>query len=450
MEQQEKSLNCDRWVELSTKILDSAKQELFIAMRYLFAPLNLLNYERNRMISFVATDGEKLYYNPMQLIRRYQDSQVSINRTYIHMVFHCMFKHVYEKDVRDEEIWNLACDIAVEYLIDGIELSCVMLPENSDRLKVYAALEKRCVVMSAVNIYSILMLKMRSEADMLTATGLFYVDDHCYWRCQNRDNADSDNDDENSNRHREGDDSQDEKRWEEAARQMQTAYMAGNGRGDRKGGLRKALGAATHSKTSYRDFLKRFVTVRETVHTDLDSFDYGYYSYGLMVYGNMPLIEENEYREESGIEDFVIVLDTSGSCALSLTKRFVTVTLDVLETSGNFFDNMNLHIIQCDNEVQSDTVIRTQEDAEAFRRDFNIKGFGGTDFRPAFNYVNKLRQAGDLKRIRGLLYFTDGYGVYPANRQDYDVAFVYMGDYDADREVPGWVIRLDIDEAQLE
>ncbi len=58
------------------------------------------------------------------------------------------------------------------------------------------------------------------------------------------------------------------------------------------------------------------------MHIDMDSFDYGYYHYGLTLYGNIPLIEELEYKEETGIEDFVIVIDTSGSCASSLIQNF--------------------------------------------------------------------------------------------------------------------------------
>ena len=37
--------------------------------------------------------------------------------------------------------------------------------------------------------------------------------------------------------------------------------------------------------------------MREEVSVDMDSFDYGFYMYGLQHYGNMPLIEENEFRE---------------------------------------------------------------------------------------------------------------------------------------------------------
>lgn len=48
MEQLGKNLNgkqraLEEWEQLGKKVLDSAKQELFIAMRYLFRPLNMLD-----------------------------------------------------------------------------------------------------------------------------------------------------------------------------------------------------------------------------------------------------------------------------------------------------------------------------------------------------------------------------------------------------------------------
>ena len=155
------------------------------------------------------------------------------------------------------------------------------------------------------------------------------------------------------------------------------------------------------------------------------------------MYGNMPLIEELEYREESRIKDFVIVIDTSGSCAFTLVQKFINETLGILTESDLFFEKIRLHIIQCDNQVQEDIVINDLKQAESFKDNFAVKGFGGTDFRPAFNYIEKLRQMGELKSLKGVLYFTDGYGIYPEHKPPYDVAFVFPEMYDADRIVPG-------------
>ncbi len=444
MEQQREYSGSEHMKELGDKIIDATKQELFIAMRYLFAPLNQLEPACNRGVNFLATDGSAFYYNPIKLIEKYKESQVAVNRAYLHSVFHCLFKHVYTGADKNKDIWDLACDIAVSYLIDNIELSCVMAMENTEREKVYKVLEERCPIMSAGNIYYVLMRSMKAETEKMIAANVFYVDDHSCWA---RDDKQKDKKNDSQQRNTESD--KESKQWDNVAKQMQTALMSGQGRGDSKGKLRRALGARTHSQMSYRDFLKRFTTVKENMHIDMDSFDYGFYNYGLEVYGNLPLIEENEYREEPGIEDFVIVLDTSGSCAYDLLSRFVDVTMDVIESSEGFFDKMNLHIIQCDNEVQEDTVIKSKEEILRFREDFQVKGFGGTDFRPAFQYVESLRQQGALKKLKGLLYFTDGYGVYPSRRPEYDAAFVFLGEYDAERKVPGWAIRLDITEEQL-
>lgn len=68
-------------------------------------------------------------------------------------------------------------------------------------------------------------------------------------------------------------------------------------RGGRCGKACMDVKAEQPGAKSYKEFLKRFAVVREEVSVDMDSFDYGFYMYGLQHYGNMPLIEENEFRE---------------------------------------------------------------------------------------------------------------------------------------------------------
>ena len=47
-------------------------------------------------------------------------------------------------------------------------------------------------------------------------------------------------------------------------------------------------------RKSYKEYLKKFSVLREEVSVDMDSFDYGFYMYGLSLDGNMAVIEENE------------------------------------------------------------------------------------------------------------------------------------------------------------
>ena len=58
--------------------------------------------------------------------------------------------------------------------------------------------------------------------------------------------------------------------------------------------MREQIKAANRSRRSYGDFLRRFCVTREEVHLDPDEFDLNFYTYGLSVYGNLPLIEPLE------------------------------------------------------------------------------------------------------------------------------------------------------------
>ena len=107
----------------------------------------------------------------------------------------------------------------------------------------------------------------------------------------------------------------------------------------------------------YRQFLRKFAVLKEEMQVDPDSFDTTFYTYGLSLYGNMPLIEPLESREIYRIEDFVIVIDTSMSCSGDLVKRFLEETYDVLSESESYFRKIQVHILQCDDKVQSDRCV---------------------------------------------------------------------------------------------
>ena len=173
------------------------------------------------------------------------------------------------------------------------------------------------------------------------------------------------------------------------------------------------LQAENRKRYDYREFLRKFSVLKEEMQVDMDSFDPIYYHFGMETYGNMPLIEPLETKEMKKIEDFVIVIDTSMSCNGSLIRRFLEETYSVLSESESFFRKIQVHIIQCDEKIQDDQVIHNQKEMEAYLSDFTVRGFGGTDFRPAFAYVEHLLKMGAFQRLRGLLYFTDGYGTFP-------------------------------------
>ena len=242
-----------------------------------------------------------------------------------------------------------------------------------------------------------------------------------------------------------------EKDWEEIAKQIEmNLEMFSKEWGEQAVNLVSSLEVANRKKYSYTDFLRSFMTVNEAMKLDMDEFDYIYYTYGMDTYGNMPLIEPLEYKDTHQIRDFVLAIDTSESTSGDLVRRFIEHTFQILKESENFTREVNIHIIQCDNHVRSDIKITNVNQVKPMMEDFQIRGFGGTDFRPVFDYVDHLRRNGELRDMKGLIYFTDGLGRFPEKTPGYETAFVFLSDGERTLPaVPPWAIKVIIDEHEI-
>lgn len=117
-------------------------------------------------------------------------------------------------------------------------------------------------------------------------------------------------------------------------------------------------------------------------------------------------------------------------------------TYSILKGTENFFHKINVHILQCDNEIQSDVKITCDEDFDRFMKEEKLHGFGSTDFRPVFSYIEQLRCAGEFENLKGLIYFTDGYGIYPEKMPDFDVIFAFLDEDENRMEPPPWSIPI--------
>ena len=87
-------------------------------------------------------------------------------------------------------------------------------------------------------------------------------------------------------------------------------------------------------------------------------------------------------------------------------------------------------------------MLKNREYVEFFLQNLEIKGLGGTDFRPVFHYINELIRKKELRNLRGLLYFTDGRGTYPKRKPLYDTAFIFVDDDAFDEDVPAWAMKV--------
>lgn len=207
-------------------------------------------------------------------------------------------------------------------------------------------------------------------------------------------------------------------------------------------GMLLALRKAVRDKKDYKAMLSLFALPEEVVKVSMDEFDYGMYSYGLSINPDMPMVEMVEVSDDTRIRDFVIAIDTSGSTAGHVVQSFLDKTYSVLCTEGAFAERTNIYLIQCDSSISKETVIHSKEEMERVVSSLTISGFGSTDFRPVFARVDELVKDGTLTRLKGLIYYTDGRGIFPSYAPTYKTAFVLTEDMYDSANVPGWAMKI--------
>ena len=428
--------------KLAREILTLARNTLLVKLRFLDMALSRLIYHPIPD-GGLLTDGEYLLYCPKHVLESYKLGKEIPVRDYLHVVMHCVFRHMYMDPSLNRLYWDLACDIAVENAITELGLKCVSTGREQRQLPYLAAIKKELGAVTAEKIYAYLRGSVPDEQTLAKIRGDFYADNHEIWYMTQEQKAEVYGLPQKAGGGENREEQSTAKLWLEIAARMQMDLEAfGKRAGNQPGSLTQNLKAVTREKYDYTSFLKKFAVMGEAMRLNQDEFDYIFYSYGLELYEDMPLIEPLEYKEIKAIREFVIAIDTSGSTSGEIVQAFVQKTYNILKSSESFFSKINLHIIQCDAEIQEDKKITCQQEFDEYLKTMRIRGLGGTDFRPVFKYVEKLRQEKEFTNLKGLIYFTDGYGTFPVKKPDFETAFVFLDEEGDNLEVPPWAIKL--------
>ena len=452
---QEMAETAERLQVIGSSILRAARDELYLGMRFLDVALSSFSYQMDGSIHGFGTDGRVMYFQPQMLGGLYKENRILVNRGYLHMVFHCIFRHFAwrgagrnigagysagennadsEKTI-EERLRDLSCDIAVEHIIDGMNYRSIRFSRSLLRRETYRLLEKEGKTLNAQRVYKILSGWNLSEKDFVNLEQEFRTDDHKYWESKKPDQKPN---------------PMLSRKWGEINDGIETDLETfSQEAGEHDGDFLEQIKTENRSKYDYREFLRKFAVFHEEMAVDNDSFDYNFYTYGLRLYGNMPLIEPLESKEVKKVEEFVIVIDTSMSCSGELVRKFLEETYGVLSENESFFTKINVHIIQCDEKVHTDKKITSQEEMKDYMEHLELYGDGGTDFRPAFEWVDRLLEQHEFHNLKGLIYFTDGFGIYQQKMPPYKTAFVFMQDNYRDVDVPVWAMKLILDEDDL-
>ncbi len=444
------SENTEKADKLAQDILRLSRNTLLVNLRFLDMALSCLEYRPGS--DSVAVNGRCIFYNPMWVLRRYKGEKNAIVRDYLHMVFHCIFHHAFVSTLLDTDAWDLACDIAAENAISELHLPCVKCKREAAQTVFISKLRQNVKQMTAEKIYHYLREKCYDKEQLRELRKNFCADDHGIWYAP----AEFANSSALSEAGSDTGESKDlsaaalskealMQEWENIAKRIQTDIETfSNGRDGVSKGLTQNLQAVTREKYDYSAFLRRFAVMGEAMKLNDDEFDYIFYTYGMKLYEKMPLIEPLEYKDVKRIKEFVLAIDTSGSVTGDLVQLFVQKTYNVMKSTESFFSKINLHIIQCDDKIQEDKTITSQDEFDEYMKTMKLRGFGGNNEVLLFSYVDDLIRKGAFHNLKGMIYFTDGYGIFPQKKPDYEVAFVFVENdrWPIPEDIPPWVIKL--------
>jgi len=169
--------------------------------------------------------------------------------------------------------------------------------------------------------------------------------------------------------------------------------------GDLPKGIERFIESNTEAQIAWRDELYRYVNA----HAKSD-------------YRMFPPSKKHLYRgialpsiygEELKI---VVAIDTSASIDDELLRKFLAELYDIMQV----FTHYVIELIECDASIQNIQRLTPMESLEP-----TLKGGGGTNFTPVFDYVERMNE--DFKF---LIYFTDGKGAFPKYEPTIDTLWV--------------------------
>ena len=126
--------------KLARDVLLLSRNTLLVNLRFLDAALSqfeLFPIEESSLL----TDGKHILYNPGYVLKDYKTAREIPARNYLHMVMHCVFRHMYMDPGLNRPYWDLACDIAVENVITELGLKAVSTAMERQQAQYIAAVK---------------------------------------------------------------------------------------------------------------------------------------------------------------------------------------------------------------------------------------------------------------------------------------------------------------------
>ena len=376
--------------EIVSKCKIQVRQECqFFGALMLFASIKTSN-----KVDTAATDGKDIFFNENFLNKLTSSEQ---NALMLHEVLHMALLHVQRRQSRDPHIWNIAADIVVNDLI--IRNTKFKLPKD-------AIIDQQYSDKSVEFIYECLLKNNKYKKYSLKISDI----------------ANQSKEDQSKQQSLSQQELQDiESYWKDKIQVLKSSNLSmeeSSGQGSLPAGMSVEIDVVLEPEVDWRHALWKYVGKTPA---DFDDLDRRFLYKGLYLEGLL-----TEALEVS------VCIDTSGSISNKLLDQFLGELKGILSSYPH---------VKCDL-FFADAQIDGPHEISSINELPPVSGFGGTSFVPFFNYLEK-NNNNLLGSHKVSIYFTDGYGDFPATEpKDPTMWLVCKDGLETNRFPFGEVVRI--------
>jgi len=344
-----------------------AKSQLTLKHPYFGMLASRLKHEEKNELRAYASNGSRFLYNEAFMQRRSVEEVIFM---LTNAVMHHVLSHQQRRLNRKGSLWQLATDYAINNLLFE---SGLLIPQGANYDKEYKG-------MFAEEIYEIL-----KEAHFSGVENAFNEEEP-----QEQEDAQAFANSENIDEEL---DPETESQWEYAA---SVAKEVAQRKSAMPSGLERLAKKVKSNDVDWR--FELYNAVNRHMRNN---------------YAFMPPNKKHIYRGfalpslSSDTLTLCVAVDTSGSIDDELLGAFMEEFKNIMQN----FPSVKIELIIADAKVHAHYTFQGGE-----KMDFALKGGGGTDYRPTFEYIEA-----NLPMNSMLLYFTDGDGWFPKYPPNYEV-----------------------------
>lgn len=350
--------------------------------------LRMVNCENDNFIKTCATDGRHFFYDP-DFVDTLTPKQTEF--VFAHEVLHNVFEHMFRRGDRDAQIWNIACDYAINQILVDERIG-----DKVTQIKIFQ--DNKYRGKSAEEIYDEIYEKY--DMEQLKALGEL-LDQHM-------DPDDNDGGDDKDGKGKRPKYTKEElKQIRDEIKEAMISAAQSAGAGNIPAGVRRMIQELTEPKMNWRELLKQ--QIQSTIKND-----YTWMRPSRKGWHTGAILPGMNFDQTI---DICVTIDMSGSISNDMARDFLSEIKGIMDQ----FKSFKLKLWTFDTEVYNPIDI-TEDNIQEFDS-YEPQGGGGTDFDVNWTFM-KDEQIVPKKFIM----FTDGYPWNSWGDEDYcDTIFIIHG-----------------------